>query len=132
MGKSQSSKYKRMGRAADRHSTRRGLPSGQKLNTQHKLPPRVAAMFNELLSDSLHLAGETQQIQRATAEAHAKFRREQAKLMDSLAQQLGISGVLRDFVALRKRRVAQVRDAMEKAQTAIARRAKGLREFEEK
>jgi hypothetical protein len=28
--------------------------------------------------------------------------------------------------------VAQVRDAMEKAQTAIARRAKGLREFEEK
>jgi hypothetical protein len=89
-------------------------------------------MFNELLSDSLHLAGETQQIQRATAEANAKFRREQAKLMDSLAQQLGISGVLRDFVALRKRRVAQVRDAMEKAQTAIARRAKGFREFEEK
>jgi hypothetical protein len=77
-------------------------------------------MFDELLSRSLRVARENQQLQRATAEARAKFRQEQAKLMDSLAQQLGLSGVLRDLAALRKRQVARVSDARKKAQRAIA------------
>jgi hypothetical protein len=84
------------------------------------LPPKVAKMFDELLSRSLRVARENQQLQRATAEARAKFRQEQAKLMDSLAQQLGLSGVLRDLAALRKRQVARVSDARKKAQRAIA------------
>jgi hypothetical protein len=121
MGKSQSSKRAR--RAAgvkDRHSTRRGLSSGRIGNNERKLPPKVAKMFDELLSRSLRVARENQQLQRATAEARAKFRQEQAKLMDSLAQQLGLSGVLRDLAALRKRQVARVSDARKKAQKAIA------------
>jgi hypothetical protein len=120
MGKSQSSKYKRVRRVAnvkDRHSARRGRIQ----NNKRKLPPKIAAMFNELLSRSLRVAKENQELQRATAEANAKFRQEQAKLMGSLARQLGLSGVVRDLAALRKRQVALVRDAMEKTQTAIAR-----------
>jgi len=120
MGKSQSSKYKRVRRVAnvkDRHSARRGRIQ----NNQRKLPPKIAAMFDELLSRSLRVAKENQELQRATAEANAKFRQEQAKLMGSLARQLGLSGVVRDLAALRKRQVALVRDAMEKTQTAIAR-----------
>ena len=120
MGKSQSSKYKRVRRVAnvkDRHSARRGRIQ----NNQRKLPPKIAAMFNELLSRSLRVAKENQELQRATAEANAKFRQEQAKLMGSLARQLGLSGVVRDLAALRKRQVALVRDAMEKTQTAIVR-----------
>jgi hypothetical protein len=85
------------------------------------LPPKIAAMFDELLSRSLRVAKENQELQRATAEANAKFRQEQAKLMGSLARQLGLSGVVRDLAALRKRQVALVRDAMEKTQTAIVR-----------
>jgi hypothetical protein len=120
MAKSQLSKYKRVRRAADvqdRHSTRRGRIQ----NNQRKLPPKVAAMFNELVSRSLRVAEENQKLHRATAEANAKFRQEQAKLMDSLAQHLGLSGVLRDLAALRERRVGVVRDAIEKTQKAIAR-----------
>jgi hypothetical protein len=120
MGKSQSSKYKRVRRVAnvkDRHSARRGRIQ----NNQRKLPPKIAAMFDELLSRSLRVAKENQELQRATAEANAKFRQEQAKLMGSLARQLGLSGVVRDLAALRKRQVALVRDAMEKTQTAIVR-----------
>jgi hypothetical protein len=80
MGKSQSSKYKRVRRVAnvkDRHSARRGRIQ----NNKRKLPPKIAAMFNELLSRSLRVAKENQELQRATAEANAKFRQEQAKLM---------------------------------------------------
>jgi hypothetical protein len=120
MGKSPSSKYKRVRRAADvkdRHLTRRGRIQ----NNQRKLPPKIAAMFDELISRSLRVAQKNQELQRATAEANAKFRQEQAKLMGSLARQLGLSGIVRDLAALRKRQVTLVRDAMEKTQTAIAR-----------
>ena len=118
MGKSQSSKYKRVRRLANvKHSTRRGGIQ----NNQRKLPPKIAAMFDELLSRSLRIAKKNQELQRAKAEASSKFRQEQAKLMGSLARQLGLSCVLKDFAALRKRQGALVRDAMEKTQTAIAR-----------
>lgn len=136
MGRSQSPTYERVRGSASakgHHSTRRGLPSGRIQNKQRKPPPRVAAMFEELLSRSLRVAGENQQLQRITAEAHAKFREELARLMESLAQQLRLSGIAKDLAALRKRQAALVRDAMEKTQTSIARerivpgRAKNLR-----
>jgi hypothetical protein len=85
------------------------------------LPPKLAAIFEKHLSRSLRIAKQTQELRSATAKANAQFRREQARLLDALAGQLGLSSILKELAELRKRHVALVRGAMEKTQIAIAR-----------
>lgn len=87
-------------------------------NDQRQLPAEVAALFNDLLSRSRQAAHADDELQTKVDEANAKFRQEQARLMNSLAQQLGVSATVKELTVLRERHVRTVSDAMEKAHSA--------------
>jgi hypothetical protein len=83
------------------------------------LPAKLAALFNGLRSRSIKAARADHQLQTKVAKASAKFRREQARLMGSLVQQLGVSAIVKDMTALRERHVRTAIEAMDNAYSAV-------------
>lgn len=89
-------------------------------NDQRQLPAEVAALFDDLLMRSVQATHAKQEIQTKMDEANVKFRQEQARLADSLAQQLGVSATVKELVALRERHVRTVIDTIDRAHSAVS------------
>jgi methyl-accepting chemotaxis protein len=89
-------------------------------NDQRQLPAEVAALFDDLLLRSVQATHAEQELRTKMDEANVKFRQEQARLADSLAQQLGVSATVKELAALGGRHVRTVIDTMERAHSAVS------------
>jgi hypothetical protein len=119
MGKRQKSMNVR-GEPAKKAEGRASIPVKSVKNHQRRLPADVAALFDDLLARSMKATLAEHELQTKVDEANRKFRHEQARLGDSLAQQLGVSATAKDLAALRVRHVRTVIDAMARAHSAVS------------
>jgi hypothetical protein len=88
-------------------------------NDEHPLPTDVASLFDDLLARSAQAAQADQELRDKMVEASADFRREQIRLQDALAKQVGVSAAIKEFERLRDRHTKTVVEAFESASSAV-------------
>src|SRR4029453_2738328 len=72
-------------------------------NDEYPLPDDLAKLFDDLLSRSFQAAQAEQEFRSTMAQAAEEFGREQARVMNALTQQMGLSAALQELESLRDR-----------------------------
>jgi hypothetical protein len=112
-------------RRASRHPT---LPVHRVQNDERPLPADLAASFDEALGWSYQAEQAKYELQASIAGADAHFRREQRRLVDAMAKQLGISSAMQELESLREGHVKAVMELIETAaKSALESRSAGDR-----
>jgi hypothetical protein len=87
-------------------------------NEEHAVPPDVTAVIEDALARSFRAAQADQELKAKVTQANTDFRREQARLLDSLVKQLGAAETVKELDALRERHIQTVTGLTESAASA--------------
>ena len=112
---------KRQNAAARRGST---LSEGSVRNDEHELPRNVAALFSAHFARSTRAAQANHRLQAKVAQAAARLRREQVRLMGAQARQLGVSELFKDLAAAQERHMGIAIKAIEASHRSAAGRSR--------
>jgi hypothetical protein len=96
-------------------AARRGsaLSEGSVRNDERQLPRDVTALFAGLLSRSTRAAQADHRLQTKVAQAAARLRREQVRLLGAQARQLGVGELVKDLAAAQERHLGTAIEAIE-------------------
>ena len=97
---------------------------GSVLNDERELPRNVAALFSGLLARSTRAAQADHRLQTKVAQAAAKLRREQVRLLGAKARQLGVADLYKELAAAQERHMEAAIKSIEESHGSAAGRSR--------